>query len=294
MFSAAKTLVLALFLCAAWGNAAGRNVPSSPELALPLWEVNLLNGFIRLPHYRGSDEYNIYAFPLPYLVYRGKILKADREGLKGVFRESEFFETGLSLDGSPPSYQKNQAREGMSDIGAIVEIGPMIRFFAAGRERLQPLHLITAIRMAISVDPADLSTNARGVRGEIKAVYRNRTLFENASFGMSAGMDFADRAYNGYFYDVAPDDVTASRPAYRSQGGYAGFSLSLNGQKEIGDRWSLGGYYRWDNLSGSIFRDSPLVKTENNHIFGCALILNLSRSERTVVRQFGYARNGGW
>ncbi len=282
--AALNVRLLMILLCAMGVQAAERSEPSDAALVLPLWELNLFNGAVRLPHYRGSDEYSLYALPLPYLIYRGDILKIDREGLKGVFRESDYFETGLSLGGKPPSYRDNQAREGMTDIGAIVEIGPMIQFFAAGRDRANPVYLAAAVRMAIAVNPDDLKINYQGIRSELKAVYRNRTLWkdQDASFGVSLGIDLADREYNGYIYDVAPDDVAASRPAYRTHGGYAGFSLTVSGQKTIGKRWSLGGYYQWENVSGSVCRDSPLVKTQNNHTLGCALIWNILRSKQTV------------
>jgi outer membrane protein len=39
----------------------------------------------QLPHYRASDEYTTYAFPLPYFVYRGEKIKANRDGIRGIF-----------------------------------------------------------------------------------------------------------------------------------------------------------------------------------------------------------------
>ena len=49
----------------------------------PLWEAGLGIGALAFPDYRGSDEVNTYPVPLPYFVYRGKFLKADREGVRG-------------------------------------------------------------------------------------------------------------------------------------------------------------------------------------------------------------------
>jgi outer membrane scaffolding protein for murein synthesis (MipA/OmpV family) len=280
--------ILALLLLAgplvakAENLAAPQNNPSAP----PLWEVGLFGGVARLPHYRGSDEYRLYALPLPYLIYRGDILKVDREGLKGVFWKNDRIETGLSLSGNPPVDDDNKAREGMPELGAIVEFGPMLQYFITDRKNPDPFFVTAAARAAISVDPDDLSMDYQGLIGGLKTVYRNRTWLEDqgVSLGVSAGIDFADQDYNSYFYDVAPAYATASRPAYRADGGYAGFSFSMNAQKKITDRWSFGAYYRWDNISGAVYRNSPLVQTENNHIIGCALIWNIAQSKEKVSR----------
>jgi hypothetical protein len=35
---------------------------------------------VRFPDYRGSDQSNFYRLPLPYIAYRGKLLRADSDG----------------------------------------------------------------------------------------------------------------------------------------------------------------------------------------------------------------------
>ena len=51
----------------------------SPGSKRPLWELGLGVAGLRLPDYRGADQSRAYALPLPYIVYRGTWLKADRE-----------------------------------------------------------------------------------------------------------------------------------------------------------------------------------------------------------------------
>ncbi|MCU0858427.1 MAG: MipA/OmpV family protein [Pontiellaceae bacterium] len=253
---------------------------------LPLWEIGLFTGAARIPDYRGSDEYTTYVFPAPYLIYRGKILKADRDGVKGIFWANDRFETGISLSGNPPPDEDNRARKGMDDLNAIIEFGPQLKYFINERKNPDPLFLTAAIRAAISVDTDNLHTGYQGFCGGLKAVYRNRSWLENQkiTLGTAVGIDFVNRDYAGYFYDVSPADATPSRPAYQADGGYAGFSFSVNATKRISERWMVAAYYRWDNLSGAACADSPLVKTENNHIIGCALIWKIHRSEEKVAR----------
>ena len=53
----------------------------------PLWEIGLGVAGLRVPDYRGSDQSRTLWFPVPYLVYRGQWLRADREGARAVLLE---------------------------------------------------------------------------------------------------------------------------------------------------------------------------------------------------------------
>lgn len=249
---------------------------------LPLWEVGLFGGAGRLAHYRGSDEYKTYLLPLPFLIYRGEVFRANREGVKSIFWENDRLETGLSMSGNPPVDGDNRAREGMPELGAIGEIGPMLKWYLRERRNPNPLYAVAAVRMAISVDPDDFHTAHEGFRGDLRLVYRNYTWLEKwkVVFGLNAAVDFADAEGQRYFYEVEPRYATAERPAYSPDGGYSGFSLSANATKTLNSRLKLGVYYRWDNLAGSSYENSPLVQTENNHVVGAALIWNIHRSEK--------------
>ena len=247
---------------------------------LPLWEVGLFGGAGRLPHYRGSDEYKTYFLPLPFFIYRGEVFRANREGVKSIFWENDRLETGLSMSGNPPVDDDNLAREGMPELGAIGEIGPMLKGYLRERRHPNPFYAVAAVRMAISADPDNFHTAHEGFRGDVRLVYRNYTWLEKwkVVFGLNAAVDFADAEGQRYFYEVEPEYATAERPAYSPDGGYSGFSLSANATKALNSRLKLGVYYRWDNLAGSSYADSPLVMTENNHIVGAALIWNIHRS----------------
>ena len=57
--------------------------PALPKEA-PLWEFGLGVGAIAFEDYRGSDTTHAYPLPVPYIVYNGKFLKADRDGVRGT------------------------------------------------------------------------------------------------------------------------------------------------------------------------------------------------------------------
>lgn len=276
-----KTIVL-LMMLPAFVFSEVTDETTSPE-ERPLWEVGLFGGAAQLPHYRGSDEYSTYVLPLPYLIYRGEIIRANRDGVKGIFWSNDRIETSLSFTGSPPADKDNKAREGMPELGAILEVGPGLKVFLSQKDNPNPLYLKAGVRVAISVDTDDYDVAYQGIRGNIKLIYMNRTQLKDQGiiFGVNAGVDFANREYNDYIYSVDPVYATPTRPAYSADGGYTGFSLSANAVKKLNDRWSVGAYYRWDNISGTSYADSPLVKTENNHILGVAIICKLFKSEET-------------
>jgi len=129
-----RTVCLALWVGAltATAHAAGpeitTDVPSEPSgKQRPLWELGLGVAGLRLPDYRGSDQYRAYALPLPYVVYRGKWLKADREGARALLVDVERVKVDVSVAASVPTRSRdNAAREGMPDLPATGEIGPNV------------------------------------------------------------------------------------------------------------------------------------------------------------------------
>ena len=59
----------------------------------PLWEAGLGVTALSFPDYRGSDHQRGYLLPLPYLIYRGQVFRADRDGVS----------PRRSRPGAPPS-----------------------------------------------------------------------------------------------------------------------------------------------------------------------------------------------
>jgi len=282
-------LVAALGLAIVVGaqvTAAGSDAQSgSGPIMEPLWELGLFNFVADLPHYPGSDESRVYAFPTPFLTYRGKYLRAGREGVRGIFYQGPRIETSISLSGNPPVDEDNEARAGMPGLDAIGELGPSIKWYFLGRDPVDRVYLQAAARAAAAIDFASgLQVRYQGVAGGLKAVYYNRSSLrdQRIKFQFGLGLSAADRVYNGYFYDVAPAYATATRPAYHAAGGYSGASLSFSIQYDMTPRVSFGFYSRWDNLSGTAFADSPLVKQENNFVVGAVLILRPLRSATLV------------
>lgn len=83
----------------------------------PLWEAGLGVGAATFPDHPGSDRTQTYVLPAPYFVYRGEFLKADRDGLRGRFFNSDRIELNLTMGASAPvDSTDNAARQGMPDL----------------------------------------------------------------------------------------------------------------------------------------------------------------------------------
>src|SRR5262245_50224047 len=98
---------LFLMLMAAAGTAYAQSqeqarppepLPSERTLELPLWEAGLGIGAVSFRDYRGSDTTHAYPVPVPYFIYRGKFLQADRSGLKSKLLHQDRVELNISLN----------------------------------------------------------------------------------------------------------------------------------------------------------------------------------------------------
>jgi len=266
----------------AWGDEAS---PSQADEKQPLWEFGVAGAAARLPHYIGSDEYETYYYPLPYLIYRGEILRANREGIRGIFYKGENFETSISLWGNPPVPEDNQAREGMPELDAIGEIGPSMRYYLYRHGWQDHLYLQTALRTTYSFDfngGFDVDMDYQGWHGGIDLSYQNKRWFadRNLSIYFKAGLHFADSLYNNYFYGVPAQYARPGRDQFEADGGYAGLSISGSAYKELTSKLSIGCYVRWNNVNGAVFEDSPLVRDKNNYAIGALLVWKLAESSK--------------
>lgn len=245
----------------------------------PLWELGLGAGVLRLPHYRGSDQSHTWLLPVPYGVYRGPILRADREGARAVLLEQGGLEVDLSLAASAPTRSRdNLARSGMPDLAPTLELGPVAKWrLGEGRgwkvELRAPLRAVATVRKS----PRYIGWTANP--------HVNLDLdVAGWDVGLLAGALWGDRRLHGYFYDVAPEFATASRPAFRARGGAAGWHVTAGASRRIGDVW-IGAFVRADRLDGAVFDASPLVRRRDNLAYGLAVSWIFARSAELVAER---------
>jgi outer membrane scaffolding protein for murein synthesis (MipA/OmpV family) len=248
----------------------------------PLWEAGLGAGVVSFPEYRGSSRQRTMALPMPYFVYRGKILKADRNGLRGKLFDSDRVEINLSFSASLPVESDSKGRRrGMPDLQPTAEVGPSLDFnLWRGDTDGTRLDLRLPVRAAYTV------------RGGVKpvgmifspALNFNTTVFGHSGWhlGVLGGPIFANARQHKYFYEVAPRHAQPGRPAYSASGGYSGTQLLASLSRRFKRLW-VGGFVRYDTLRGAAFDDSPLVERKHAWAGGLAATWILGESSRTVV-----------
>lgn len=228
--------------------------------SLPLWEAGAGIAALSAPDYRGSDERTTYYLPLPYVVYRGEFLKADRNGVRASMFAGERFELNLSANATlPVNSRDNAARRGMENLRPAVEIGPTADFSLwQSADRRAKLDFRMPVRAAFTIE-----SSPRHI-GWLAAPALNLVVHDPAGMqgwrlGMLAGPLYGSRRYNGYFYSVGAQQATVDRPAYSAAGGYAGTQFTLTLSKRFRRFW-VGAFVRQDSLAGAVFDDSPLVR----------------------------------
>jgi len=248
---------------------------------LPLWELGVGVAGFRFDDYRGSDHTNTYVLPIPFVAYRGPILRADREGARAVLFEGRKLTVDLSLGASVPTKSRAEgARSGMPDLAGTFEIGPsfIVELWQSGDRKFK-LDLRTPVREALTLER---SPRAIGLTFSPNLNLDIGGLPGRGNLGLLAGPLFADRRYHSYFYTVAPEFATAARPAYDAPGGYAGWRATAAFSRRFGDSMWFGAFVRYDDLHGAVFAPSPLVRRESTVTAGFGISWIFATSSQRV------------
>jgi outer membrane scaffolding protein for murein synthesis (MipA/OmpV family) len=248
----------------------------------PLWEVGMGVMSVQLPAYRGSVDSSSEVLPIPYLVYRGEYVKADKDGLRGVLFDSDQFEVNLSLAASPPvSSSKVAARHDMPDLSSTLELGSSVDVkLWQSADSTTHLKLFVPMRAAFTVERQPRYVGWQ-FTPRINLDLENPLGLQGWTLGSVAGPVFGSREQHEYFYGVAPQYASAQRPAYDARGGYAGLQVLTAMWKRFPSYW-VGGFVRYDNVSGAVFENSPLVTQRAGFSGGFAVSWVFGQSSRMV------------
>jgi outer membrane protein len=279
-----------------WVMLFGLLVFLSPARALceekPLWELGAGLAALQMPDYRGSDHNRRYLLPYPYFVYRGDVLRIERERISGRIFETERLLLDISFNGGVPvKSSDNPDRRGMADLDPTFEAGPSLSItLMEDRQDRYKLKLTVPVR-------AVFSTDFSSVRHE-GWVFHPRLSFEKADMipgsgvnvGLSAGPMFADQGYHRYYYTVDPAFATSSRAPYDAGGGYSGSTFTVGLNKAL-NPFILNAFVSLDYLKGAVFEESSLVKTRSSWMCGFTVSWIFLKSSR-MVPQGGPGRHG--
>jgi MipA family protein len=250
----------------------------------PVWELGVGAALLLIPDYRGSNESRLYVLPYPYLVYRGDLIKVDKQKISGQIFKTDRILLDFSGNGSVPvKSSDNTARAGMPDLDPTFELGPAlnIKILSSVQDHY---NLILSLPVR-----AFFSTDFSSVRFE-GWVFSPRINFDKGdiipqtglNLGISAGPMFADSGYHDYYYKVEEAYATAARPAYSAGGGYSGSTLTVGLSKSY-KQFIFNAFVSADFLYGAAFQDSPLVKNKISIMSGVNISWIFLKSTKTVA-----------
>jgi outer membrane scaffolding protein for murein synthesis (MipA/OmpV family) len=245
---------------------------------LPLWEVGGLALGVGQQAYLGSDQRVGRGLALPYVIYRGEFLRADREsvGVRAVKRPA--FEVDIGFGGAfGSSSSEIDARRGMPDLGTLVEFGPRLKWaLAESGDRRWRVEL--PLRGVFDLDDR-LAGRGLAFEPELNLGRRSPGL----TWTLSAAALIGDRRLAGTFYGVAPEYATPERSAYAARPGLIGWRFGASGSRQVADDWLLFGFARVDSVAGAANRTSPLVRQTHGVTFGVGAMWTWLRSRQPAA-----------
>lgn len=259
--------------CAVLLVAVSLSTYADEDKSLPKVELGVGFGGQMLNDYRGSKDVQTRVLPLPYAIYRGNFLKADRGGVRTDLISTDRLELNISaavaLNGGSDD---NEMRRGMPELGSMFEIGPSLNINLTGDNFKEGWVFRLPLRAAYAV-----GGEGDGPQGYIinpKMTYLKPNFYRGWSARINMAGLYGSEAFHDYYYTIDTPFVTEERPYYKSDGGYSGAYGKLSLLRRT-DTWSYGVSVRYDYLKGAVFADSPLVETEDYFAisFGIAKVL---------------------
>jgi outer membrane protein len=232
----------------------------------PLWEVGLagIGGYVA--DYPGAAQSRFRGFPVPYFIYRGKVLRAGDGGIvRGRFQLSETLEFDLSFDGSlNADSDKNTLRRGMPDLDFLGEIGPQLTW-RAWEEKDRSITVNLPVRASLSF--GDGGIRSRGFVLNPRVTYRDRDFLGGNTFSLGVGPIFATEKLMDYFYEVRPQFALRDRPVFDADSGYLGSEISIGLSRRLTPQVRLFLGSQIGLFNGATNRRSTLLARDTNWNF---------------------------
>ncbi|HMR32218.1 MAG TPA: MipA/OmpV family protein [Geminicoccaceae bacterium] len=234
------------------------------EAERPLLELGAVAIGGTFPDYPAADQNHWQGAPLPYVIYRGDILRSDESGIRGELLRGERVQLDVSLNGSlPVDSSDNDAREDMPDLDLMGEIGPNLRFILLREPEVRRLDLDIGLRAAFTTDFSSIDHRGFVLAPELS--YKRLGLgLPDSRLRLGLGPVFGTERYMDYFYEVEPRYARPGRPAYDADAGYLGTRLQGSYRLSLGQRLSVVAGGRAEGFWGAINDDSPLFRRNVN------------------------------
>lgn len=258
--------------------AAAQSEPNA-RVAEPLWEVGAVGFGLSQQAWPGSSETVRRAIAVPYVLYRGPLLRIDRgdAGLRAI--KTEAFELDVGFSGALGSrVGETEERRGMPELGTLVEFGPRGRWNLGAAPGGGQWRFQLPLRGVFDVNDR-FSNRGLALEPEIQWIHPN---LAGWSVVVSGSALLGDRQLAGTFYDVKPEFATASRPAYEAQSGLIASRLRLTASQRLSRDWRVFGFGRLNTVAGAVNAGSPLASLTTGFSVGVGIQWTWIRSDRSA------------
>ncbi len=282
------SLPLGLFAALLTVSTFAQEVPistvtrNSDSTGRPLWEIGLAGVGGYVADYPGAAQSRFRGFPIPYFIYRGKILRAGDSGIvRGRFQISDTLEFDLSFDASlNADSDKNTLRRGLPDLDVLGEIGPQLTW-RAWEEADRSLTINLPVRASLSF--GDGGIRSRGFVLNPRVTYRDRDFLGGNTLSLGVGPIFATEKLMDYFYEVRPQFALRDRPAFDADSGYLGSEISVGLSRRLTPQVRLFVGSQIGLYDGATNRRSALLARETNWNFAVGLSWAIWESSRRSI-----------
>ncbi len=246
---------------------AADNREEEHDPTLPRWELGVGLVGARLADYRGSSHGRTFLLPTPYGIYRGDVIKLDRD----QSRVRLFDSPTLSVDWSaalsfPVDSDDSPLRQGMQDLRPTLEWGPQARLDL-------DQHWTFRVRAHLASTWEDGKLSERGVI-VTPSLGWEMPLADSFTFDVRMSAPFANQRNLSYYYGVDAREALVKRSPYTAEGGFAGIDTQMSLSRRTRHAW-YGVFLRNHWLDGAVMEDSPLIDDKSTWTagFGVAWLL---------------------
>lgn len=264
------------FFATCWVLAAPSVVAQSVEKpteavqsAPPMMEVGLAFAGQYRNHYRGSEQTELQTLPIPYFIYRGEVIKAERGGVRADFFANKKWELNFSAAGAlGADSDNNRLREGMPELDTAIELGPSLNVNLTGETFRDGWQFRLPVRAVFTVGSG---VDAIGYTATPQFTFHQKPFWGGWAASYDVGAFFASDKYHDYYYSVESEYVTPERELYDAEAGFSGVFVegTLFRRMKSGTIFAVS--LQYDSLAGTVFEDSPLVETE--HYFSLSFVV---------------------
>ncbi len=254
--------------------------PDVEGVQKPLWEAGVAGFGLTGPAYPGADDDVGRALVLPWFIYRGPVWRAAGGTLGARVSKNALAEFDIGFGGAlRASSDDVKVRDGMPDLGFLLEFGPRVKLNLARPSQDSVVRLELPLR---GVFEFNSGVHYRGLAFEPKLTYDKRDIGRGWGFSGSLGLIYGDQTFNQYLYGVPSQYATSSRSSYTAKAGLITPRTQLSLSHTLNEDVRMFAFSRTDFAGKGVNSSSPLHLQDRGTSVGVGLIWTLGRSSQLV------------